>query len=62
MMYSIPIVQMRIACPRTARDEDEHQRQREKVIAEPEQEVAKRNHHFTATMPQKLYHLKKTST
>src|SRR5262249_32701910 len=45
-----------------ARQEQQRAAQREQRIAIPEQEIADGDHHFTATRPQKLYHLKKTST
>ena len=39
------------------------QREREDVqLRVAEEEIAERDHHFTAMMPQKLYHLKNTST
>ena len=40
----------------------QEQQERRDRRPEPKEEVAERDHHFTATMPAKLYHLKNTST
>ena len=41
--------------------EEEHVGQRENPIAIVEKKITKSDHYFTAMMPPKLYHLKKTS-
>jgi positive regulator of sigma E activity len=44
------------------RQEDQQARQREDVEARAIEDIAELDHHLTAMMPQKLYHLKNTST
>ena len=45
-----------------SRQEDQQARQREDVEARAVEEIAEPDHHLTAMIPQKLYHLKNTST
>src|SRR5262245_54199295 len=50
-----------VAQERSALDQEQRVDEREKPVAVMEKEIADGDHHLTAMMPQKLYHLKKTS-